>query len=680
MNNFQSKVSLIWNIAELLRGSWKKHEYQDVILPLTVLKRLDSVLADSKADVLKHYNQFQGKVSVDPILKDITKTGFYNISPYDFHKLLDDQKGIAKNLRNYINGFSDNVKVIIEKFDFEKHLSRLEGGNLLYLIIKEFNKVDLHPDTVSNHEMGYIFEELIRKFSEQSNETAGEHYTPREVIQMMVQVVFSPDKSQLAKEHAIKTIYDPACGTGGMLTVSKEFIHKHINKNANIYLYGQELNPVTYAIAKADMLIKREDADKIKGGEKDHSKASTLSNDQHRELKFDYMLSNPPFGNDWTKDKEDVDREVKRGFAGRFGAGTPRKSDGQLLFLQHMISKMRNKADGGSRIAIVFNGSPLFTGDAASGESEIRRWILENDWLEAIIALPDQLFYNTDISTYVWVLSNRKEIKRKGLVQLIDARSFFKKMRKNLGKKRKEIADEDQEHILTLYEEFKNAKYSKIFKTTDFAFRQITVERPLRLNFQVNEERIEQVKEQTAFKNLAVSKKKGDKALLAIEEGELMQNKILEVLKGVDDKIYKNREDFLKVFDDKFKKADLKLPAGLKKAVLAGLSERDEEAEICLDSKGKPEPDSELRDTENVPFDEDIYEYFKREVIPYVPDAWIDESKKDHKDGNIGRVGYEIPVTRYFYQYEPPRALEEIESDIEKVENELLLMLKELTK
>lgn len=680
MNNFQSKVSLIWNIAELLRGSWKRHEYQDVILPLAVLKRLDSVLADSKSEVLRHYNQFQGKVSVDPILKDITKTGFYNISAYDFLRLLDDPKHIAKNLRGYIDGFSDNVKQIIEKFDFEKQLSRLESGNLLYNIIKDFNNVDLHPDTVSNHEMGYLFEELLRKFSEQSNETAGEHYTPREVIQMMVQVLFLPDKNFLSQKHVVKTIYDPACGTGGMLTVSKEFIREHVNKEADIYLFGQELNSVTYAIAKADMLIKGEDPDRIKGGQKDPVEASTLSNDQHLELQFDYMLTNPPFGVDWKKDKEGVDTEAQRGFAGRFGAGTPRSSDGQLLFLQHMISKMRNKADGGSRIAIVFNGSPLFTGDAGSGESEIRRWILENDWLEAIIALPDQLFYNTGISTYVWILTNRKEEERKGEVQLIDARTFFKKMRKSLGNKRHEISDEDREHISKLYEEFKNTKYSKIFKTTDFAFRQITVERPLRLNFQVNDERIEQVKEQPTFAGLSVSKKKGDKALLETTEGELMQNKIIEVLKGFDDKLYKNREEFLDVFDKKFKDADLKLPASLKKAILGGLSERDEEADICTDSKGNPESDTDLRDTENVPYGQDIYEYFEKEVKPYAPDAWIDESKKDHKDGLVGRVGYEIPVTRYFYQYEPPRALEEIETDIEKVENELLSMLKELTK
>ena len=680
MNNFQNKVSLIWNIAEFLRGSWKQHEYQDVVLPLTVLKRLDSVLEKTKEKVLKEYNQHQGKINVSPILKDITGVGFYNTSVYDFHKLLDDQKDISKNLRNYISGFSENVQQIIEKFDFEKHLARLEGGNLLYLIIKELNKVDLHPDAVSNTEMGYVFEELIRRFSEQSNETAGEHYTPREVIQMMVEVMFTMDKHLLKKEHTIKTIYDPCCGTGGMLAVSKKFIVEHINSKADIYLYGQELNPVTYAMCKADMLIKGEDADKIKGGEKDHSKASTLSNDQFIDQHFDYCLTNPPFGVDWRKDQEAVEREAQRGHAGRFGAGTPRSSDGQLLFLQHMISKMQNPLNGGGRIAIVFNGSPLFTGDAGSGESEIRRWILENDWLEAIVALPDQLFYNTGISTYVWFLTNRKEHERKGKVQLVDARGFFKKMRKSLGNKRNEITDEDRIHIVKLYEEFKSSKHSKIFKTTDFAFRQITIERPLRLNFQVSAERIECVKEQSTFKGLAESKKKGDAGILEIEEGKAFQKEVLSVLEKLDSKLYRNREAFLEAFDEAFKKAGIKLPVSLKKGILEGLSERDEEADICLDSKGNPEPDSELRDTENVPFEQDIYEYFTKDVKPYAPDAWIDEKKVDDKDGKVGRVGYEIPVTRYFYEYQSPRTLEEIEADIEKVENELLGSFKELTK
>lgn len=660
-SNSVSKAGLIWNIAELLRGSWKQYEYQDVVLPLVVLKRLDSILIDTKIKVLEQYNQFKGKVDVDPVLKAATKTGFYNISQYDLKKLLEDPKHISKNLRNYIHGFSDNIQEIIAKFDFEKQIDRLEGGNLLFLILKELDKVDLHPRTTNNHDMGYIFEELIRRFSEQSNETAGEHYTPREVIEMMVEVLFSPDKEVLKKKHIIKTVYDCACGTGGMLSTSKEHILKTINPDADIYLFGQELNPATYAICKSDILIKGDEADNIKGGDKDHSKASTLSNDQFLSEHFDYLLTNPPFGVDWKKDKEAVTREAERGFAGRFGAGLPRISDGQFLFLQHMISKMRNESEGGSRIAIVFNGSPLFTGDAGSGESEIRRWILEHDWLEAIVALPDQLFYNTGINTYVWFLTNRKVKERKNKVQLIDARTFSKKMRKSLGNKRNEISSEDRNRILKIYESFKGGEHSKIFDTTDFAYRQIIIERPLRLNFQVTPERIEKLKESGAFQ-------KAD---------QKTQGMILNALEEFPDKkLFKNRDEFVNLLEKQFAKE--KISTQLMKAVKDSLSERDETADICLDKNGNPESDSELRDSENVPYNQDVYEYFEKEVKPFVADAWINESVVDAKDGKVGKVGYEIPLTRYFYKYQPPRALEEIESDIEEVENELLDLLKKL--
>jgi type I restriction enzyme M protein len=661
MSNSTSKAGLIWNIAELLRGSWKQYEYQDVVLPLVVLKRLDSILVDSKPKVLEQYNQFKGKVDVDPVLKSVTKTGFYNISQYDLKKLLEDPKHIAKNLRNYILGFSENIQEIIAKFDFEKQIDRLEGGNLLFLVLKELDKVDLHPKTTDNHDMGYIFEELIRKFAEQSNETAGEHYTPREVIEMMVEVLFSPDKELLKKKHIIKTVYDCACGTGGMLSTSKEHILKTINPDADIYLFGQELNPATYAICKSDMLIKGDDPDRIKGGDKDHSKASTLSNDEFLSDHFDYALTNPPFGVDWKKDKEAVSREAERGFAGRFGAGLPRISDGQFLFLQHMISKMRNVTEGGSRIAIVFNGSPLFTGDAGSGESEIRRWILEHDWLETIVALPDQLFYNTGINTYVWFLSNRKVKERKNKVQLIDARQFYEKMRKSLGNKRHVISSDDRAHILKLYESNKNSEYSKIFSTTDFAFRQIVIERPLRLNFQVSQERIERLKETAAFQKVD---EKTQKTVLVILE------------KFPDKKLFKNREIFLELLRKQFTMKIMSVQ--LSKAIKDALSERDETADICLDKNGQPEADSELRDSENVPYHQDVKEYFEKEVKPFVPDAWINETVVDVKDGRIGKVGYEIPLTRYFYKYQPPRALEEIESDIEEVENELLELLKRL--
>lgn len=659
--NQKNQASLIWNIADILRGSWKQHEYQDVILPLVVLKRLDSILADTKEKVLEKNNEYKGQVDVDPILKKTTGAGFYNISPYDFKKLTEDAGNIAKNFRYYLNGFSENIRDTFEKFDFDKQLERLEGGKLLFYIIQELNKVDLHPKTIDNHEMGLIFEELLRKFSEMSNETAGEHYTPRDVIGLMVEVLFSKDKEELKKSHVIKTLYDPACGTGGMLTVGKDYIHGKINPNATIYLYGQELNSVTYAMAKSDMLIKGENPDYIKGGEKDHSKASTLSNDQFFGEVFDYGFCNPPYGVDWKKDKDAVEREATRGYAGRFGAGTPRISDGQLLFLQHLISKMRPEKDGGSRIGIVHNGSPLFTGDAGSGESEIRRWILEKDYLEAIIALPDQLFYNTGINTYLWFVTNRKSKERKGKVQLIDGRKFFKKQRKSLGNKRHEIDEEGRKKTLDFYEKYEENEFSKIFNTTDFAYRQIVVERPLRLGFQVTEERIEKLKLESSF--------------LKLDPKE--QTNILAKLENFPSKkLFLSREEFLKLFNSHF--SSLKLAAPIKKTIINILSERDEKAEICKDSDGKPEADSELRDSENVPFGTDIYKYFEKEVKPYVEDAWINESVRDHKDNQVGKVGYEIPFTRFFYKYEAPRSLEAIETDIEKIENELLTLLKQL--
>lgn len=662
MENFNQKTGMIWNIADILRGGWKQHEYQDVILPLVVLKRLDSILADTKSKVLEKNNEYKGKINdLDPILKKTASVPFYNISDYDLKTILGEPKHLAKNFKQYINGYSKNIQDIFEKFDFNKQLERLEGGDLLFYIIQELNKVDLHPKSVDNYQMGHIFEELLRKFSEMSNETAGEHYTPRDVISLTTELLFSPDKKDLKKPHVIKKIYDPACGTGGMLSVAKDYILENINKEADIFLYGQELNSVTYAMAKSDMLIKGDDPDLIRGGEKDHSKASTLANDQFFGEVFDYGLSNPPYGVDWKKDKDAVEREASRGYAGRFGAGTPRISDGQLLFLQHLISKMKLEKDGGSRIAIVHNGSPLFTGDAGSGESEIRRWILEKDLLEAIVALPDQLFYNTGINTYLWFVTNRKPKEREGKVQLIDARTFFKKTRKSLGSKRHEIDAVSKAKIVELYEKFEENEFSKIFKTTDFAYRQITVERPLRLNFAVTDKRISALKEEKFFQK-------------ASQED---QNKMLASLAELkEETVYTNRssfeETFFKVINAKF------FSAGFIKNAINALSERDENTEICRDKDGNPESDSELRDYENVPYEMDIKEYFNKEVKPYVLDAWINETVRDHKDGKVGLVGYEIPFTRYFYKYEAPRSLETIEADIEKIENELLGLLKQL--
>ena len=662
MENFSQKTSLIWNIADILRGGWKQYEYQDVILPLVVIKRLDSILEDTKPKVLESYNQWNGKIQdLDPILRKASGVAFYNVSPYDLKKLAEDPRNIAKNFKKYLGDFSPNIRDIIEKFNFNEQIDRLEGGDLLYYILGELNKVDLHPDRVDNHQMGYIFEELLRKFSEMSNETAGEHYTPRDVIQVMVEILLEPDKAAIKKPHVIKTIYDPACGTGGMLTVAKDYIRDNINKDAQIYLYGQELNSVTYAVAKSDMLIKGENPDLIRGGEKDHSKASTLANDQFYGETFDYALSNPPYGVDWKKDKDVVTREAKRGFAGRFGAGLPRISDGQLLFTQHLVSKMKPASDGGSRVAVVHNGSPLFTGDAGSGESEIRRWLLEKDLLEAIVALPDQIFYNTGINTYLWFFTNKKSKERQGKVQLIDARELYKKTRKSLGQKRKDVDEDSKKEIFKLYSDFKETEHSKIFDTTGFGYRQITIERPLRLNFQVSQKRIELVKETKAFEKASDEVKK----------------RILDVFENFPDKkLFKNREEFWKVFSSQI---HMKIfPAPLLNATLTALSEQDEEADICLDKNGKPEADNSLKDTENVPLGTDITEYFEQEVKPYVPDAWINESIVDHKDGKVGVVGYEIPLTRYFYQYEPPRSLEVIEQDIEGIENDLLTLLKKI--
>lgn len=662
MENFNQKTSMIWNIADILRGGWKQHEYQDVILPLVVLKRLDSILVDTKAKVLEKHNEYKGKVNdLDPILKRTSGTTFYNISDYDFKNILGEPKHIAKNFNQYINGYSKNIQDIFEKFDFNKQLERLEGGDLLFHVIQELNKVDMHPSRVDNYQMGHIFEELLRKFSEMSNETAGEHYTPRDVIGLMTELLFSPDIEDLKKPHVIKKIYDPACGTGGMLSVAKDYILEHINKKADIFLYGQELNSITYAMAKSDMLIKGDDPNLIRGGEKDHSQASTLANDQFFGDVYDYGLSNPPYGVDWKKDKDAVMREASRGYAGRFGAGTPRISDGQLLFLQHLISKMKPEKDGGSRIAIVHNGSPLFTGDAGSGESEIRRWVLEKDFLEAIVALPDQLFYNTGINTYLWFVTNRKPKNRKGKVQLIDARTFFKKTRKSLGSKRHEIDPESKERIVKLYEKFEENEFSKIFNTTDFAYRQITIERPLRLNFAVTDERINKLKEEKFFQK-------------ASQEDRTKMTVFLESIKG--ENVYRSLPLFEDVF---FKAVHAKFfSAGLIKNTIFALSEKDETADILLNKSGNPEPDSELRDYENVPYEMGIIEYFNKEVKPYVPDAWINETACDHKDGKVGIVGYEIPFTRHFYKYEAPRSLQVIESDIEKVENELLALLKQL--
>jgi type I restriction enzyme M protein len=565
----------------------------------------------------------------------------------------------------YIKGFSENVReIFLERFKLPEQIAKLDEANLLFLVVKRFAEVDLHPEVVPNHMMGSIFEDLIRRFAEQSNETAGEHFTPREVIRLMVNLLFTRDDDILRAKGIVKTLYDPACGTGGMLSVAEDYL-LDLNPDAHLEVFGQELNDESYGICKADMLLKAENPGNIARG-------NSFSHDGHRGRKFDYMLCNPPFGVEWKKVQAEIEKEAETlGFAGRFGAGLPRINEGSFLFLQHMVDKMKAPADGGSRLAIVFNGSPLFTGDAGSGESEIRRWILENDWLEAIVALPDQLFFNTGIYTYVWLVTNRKDPERKNKVQLINGTDLYQKMRKSIGNKRHELSDEHIAELCRLYGDFEEGPRSKIFDTEDFGFRKITVERPLRLNFQASPERLERLTTERAFEALAKSKKKGAAATKEIEEGRAQQEAILTMLRTLDpNEVVKNREAFEKRLKAAAKKSDLKLPAPILKAILSALSERDDTADVCTDTKGHPEPDADLRDTENVPLKEDVAAYVAREVLPHVPDAWIDESKT--------KIGYEIPFTRHFYEYKPLRPLAEIEGEIRALEAEIQRMLGEV--
>jgi type I restriction enzyme M protein len=568
--------AFIWSVADLLRGDYKQSDYGKVILPFTVLRRLDCVLEPTKAAVLEEKALREGQgLEPEPFLLRKAGLNFCNTSPLDMKRLMGDGDNIAENLRSYIQAFTPAVRDIFNSFEFHLQVDRLEKANLLYLVTEKFGQIDLHPETVSNAEMGLVFEELIRKFAELSNETAGEHFTPREVIKLMVNLIFIEDDEALTQPGIVRSLYDPTAGTGGMLSVAEEHLVSH-NPSARLVLSGQELNPESYAICKADMLIKGQDINSICFG-------NTLSDDQLPEEKYDYMLSNPPFGVEWKKIQKEVEAESKAlGFSGRFGPGLPRVSDGSLLFLLHLISKMRPAQDGGCRFGIVLNGSPLFTGGAGSGESEIRRYVLENDLLEAIIALPTDMFYNTGISTYIWILSNRKPAERKGKVQLVDASNYWQKMRKSLGSKRKELSAEHIDEITKLFGAFEEAEkdckpISKIFKNEDFGYRTITVERPL----------------------------------------------------------------------------------------------RDETGNVALGqrgkAKGKPLADSSLRDTENVPLAEDVETYFEREVLPHVPDAWIDHDKT--------KVGYEIPFNRHFYVFTPPRPLEEIDAELKQVTDRILEMI-----
>lgn len=676
MANWSERVSFLWSIADLLRDDFKRSKYQDVILPLTVLRRIDCVLEPTKQAVLEVHAKLKGRLeNLDPQLRRASGYSFYNTSRFTFESLLGDPDAIAANLRNYIQGFSPQMREVVEHFGFDNTISQLEKAGLTYLVVERFRSIDLHPDSVPNHEMGMVFEELIRRFNEALNENPGEHFTPREVIRLMVGLLLAGDEDALSQDHIVRTVYDCCCGSGGMLTIAKEHIQS-LNPSADVYLYGQEVNPETYAVSAADMLMLSadgRDAENIAFG-------STLSHDQHANRTFDYLLTNPPYGKEWKKDEDAVRREAERGYAGRFGAGLPAISDGQMLFMQHLLGRMKRPDQGGSRVAIIMNGSPLFTGDAGSGPSEIRRWVLENDWLEAIVAMPEQLFYNTGIATYVWVLTNRKNPAARGKVLLIDASSFWVPMRRSLGNKRRELSTDNIETIRQIHAAYAEGEHSKLFATTDFGYRKITVERPLRLNFQMSEERLARLDDQTAFASLAKSKKKKDATLIAAEEaeGRKQQETILAMLRSMPDRLYRDREEFARDLKAAEKATGTKLSAPLRKAVLAALSERDEDAEVCRDKDGNPEPDTELRDYENVPLSESVEAFFEREVLPHVPDAWISEGVTDPKDGEVGKVGYEINFNRYFYVYEPPRPLDEIESDIREVTGDILQMLRDM--
>lgn len=669
ISNFSEKVSFIWSVADLLRGPYRPNQYKDVMLPMTVLRRLDCVLEPTKDQVLARLKRLEGSPvkNVEPILNRVAGQAFHNTSRFTFEKLKGDPDNVAANLTQYIKSFSSHAREIIERFGFEEQIARLDAANRLYLIVSKFCEIDLHPDVVPNIEMGYIFEELIRRFNEASNEEAGDHFTPREVIRLMVNLIFVPDSDVLTKKGIVRTLYDPACGTGGMLSVSEGYLHE-LNPDARLEVFGQDYNAQAYAICGSDMMIKGHSMDNVRFGD-------SFTDDHFAGKTFDYMLANPPFGVEWKPEAEFIKKEHnQQGYGGRFGAGLPRINDGSLLFLQHKISKMKPPEEGGTRLAIVFNASPLFTGGAGSGESNIRQWIIENDWLEAIVALPDQLFYNTGISTYLWIVTNRKEQRRRGKIQLIDATSFFTKMRKSLGQKRHEISDEQRDEITRLHGEFKEGEYVKIFDNADFGYHRITVERPLRLNFAVTDVRLAQVEEAQQFARLATSKKRKDTAAAKakIAEGQRQQQAILDALRPLARHgVVKNREQFATLMTGALMQAGVAVPAALFKAVLMALAERDETADICTDKKGNPEPDPELRDYENVPLKEDIHDYMAREVLPHVPDAWVDEAKT--------KVGYEINFNRYFYKYTPPRPLEEIEAGFRQIEQEIAEMLAEVT-
>lgn len=666
--DFNQISNFIWSVADLLRDHYKRSKYADVILPFTVLRRIDCVLTPTKAEVLDKHEQYKDKLEdLSSLLKSTSGFNFYNTSKYDFEKLLDDPGNVKQNITDYINGFSPNIQEIIDKFKLREQITYLDEKDLLYKVVQRFEEIKLSPDNLSNHDMGYVFEELIRKFNEQSNENPGEHFTPREIIKLMVNLLMAKDAKELSKPGKIITVYDPACGTGGMLTSAKEHLLKDINPDANVELFGQEINDETFAVCKSDMLIKGENADNIKYG-------SSFSRDGLPEMTFDYILSNPPYGKDWKQDAEFIKDEYSKGTSGRFHVGLPRVSDGQLLFLQHMVSKM-HKNDEITRIAIVFNGSPLFTGDAGSGESEIRRWIIENDWLDTIVALPNQLFYNTGINTYIWVLTNFKEVERKGKITLINAIDMYVKMKKGLGDKRQEISPEQIQEITEMYLENVENGRVKVFNGFEFGYRKIAIERPLHMSFKITMDRIEKLKEESAFKNLAKSKKRDENEKKSeIKKGKENQQNLINSLKEMGEFQFKDYNSFNNRVKILFNKNGLKTTTGLLRAFRNVFGERNESSDPIV-IKNKVESDSELREYESVPLTTNVYDYFENEIKPNVPDAWLDKKFTDSRDGKLGKVGYEININRQFYQYNPPRDVREIDLEIESLQNEIMDLL-----
>ncbi|MBZ9539792.1 type I restriction-modification system subunit M [Modicisalibacter tunisiensis] len=649
-------AAFIWSVADLLRGDFKQSQYGRVILPFTLLRRLECVLAPTKAAVLGAAREHASKPEAvrEKLLLRAAGQQFFNASPLSLGTLSDTQT--ADDLMSYVQAFSQDAREIFDHFHFEDFVQQLAANDLLYQVVQRVASIDLSPARISNYGMGVIFEELIRKFAESSNETAGEHFTPRDIVHLTTSLVLTGQDETL-HPHRIATVYDPTAGTGGFLSESDEYIQQ-VSDRVTVSLHGQELNPESYAICKADMLIKGQDVAQIKLG-------NTLSDDQLPTERFDFMLANPPFGVEWKKvQKQVTDEHKQKGYDGRFGPGLPRVSDGSLLFLMHLVSKMRRPKDGGSRIGIILNGSPLFTGGAGSGESEIRRYLLQHDLVEAIVALPTDLFYNTGIATYVWVLSNHKPAERRGKVQLINATERYTKMRKSLGSKRQYVTDRDIDEIVRSYGAFQETEESKVFPVEAFGYRRITVERPLRLNFQASHERLAKLDDEKTLQKLPAADREAIRAACATLDAE---------------RRYTNRDAFTKDLKAVLKPTGLKIGAPVLKVILNALSERDSEADICTDRKGNPEPDTGLRDFENVPLDESVFDYLAREVTPHVPDAWIDEDKRDPLDGRIGIVGFEIPFNRHFYKFTPPRPLEEIDADLKACTDRIKQMIEELS-